>query len=60
MNSFFAIYGQPGIPLDFQLLTFFHALIAIPVHLIVLRARAKDAYYSFFSKEGYTIKNPND
>ena len=53
-----AMYGQPGtIPGDFLLLTFFHALIAVPVHIIILRARLKTGYKSLFSKEGYTIKD---
>ena len=54
----FAMYGQPGvIPGDFFLLTFFHALVAIPVHIIVYRARSKSGYRSFFSKEGYAVKD---
>jgi len=53
-----AMFGKPGvIPMDFFLLTFFHAVVAIPVHIIVYRARAKSGYRSLFSKEGYTIKN---
>tara|TARA_B100001250_G_scaffold405800_1_gene423840 strand:- start:628 stop:807 length:180 start_codon:yes stop_codon:yes gene_type:complete len=55
--NYFAIYGQPGVPMDFLLLTFFHALIAIPVHVIVFRARAKDGYTSFYSKDGYVVKD---
>ncbi len=55
--SLFAIYGQPGVPMDFLLLTLFHALVAIPVHIIVFRARAKSNYTSLFSKDGYTIKD---
>ncbi len=53
----FAIYGQPGVPQDFLLLTFFHALVAIPVHIIVLRARKTSNYTSLFSKQGYTVKD---
>ena len=55
--NLFAMYGQPGIPMDFFLLTFFHALAAIPVHIIILRARAKDGYTSLYSKEAYVVKN---
>ncbi len=53
----FSFYGHPGVPMDFWLLTFFHALVAIPVHIIVLRARSKTSYTSFYSKEGYVIKD---
>ncbi len=55
--SLFAMYGQPGVPMDFLLLTFFHALAAIPVHLIVLRARRTSGYSSYFSKDGYVVKD---
>ena len=58
-SSLFAIYGQPGVPMDFQLLTLFHALIAIPVHIIVFRARSRDGYKSLFSKAAYTVKGPD-
>ena len=58
LSPLFAMLGKPGvIPMDFFLLTFFHAVIAIPVHIIVIRARAKSGYRSLFSKDGYTIKN---
>ena len=45
--------------MDFQLLTLFHALVAIPVHVIVFRARAHDGYKSLFAKDGYVIKEPS-
>ncbi len=57
LSPLFAIYGQPGVPMDFWLLTFFHALVAIPVHIIVIRARSKSGYTSLFSKDGYAIKD---
>ena len=49
----FAMYGQPGIPWDFFLLTFFHALFVIPVHIVLFRWRAKDGYSSFYAKDIY-------
>ncbi len=55
--NLFAMYGQPGIPMDFMLLTFFHFVVALPVHIIILRARAKSGYTSFYSKAGYDIKD---
>ncbi|ABX08573.1 hypothetical protein [Prochlorococcus marinus] len=57
LSTLFAMYGQTGVPMDFLLLTFFHALVAIPVHIIIIRARATDGYTSFYSKEGYALKD---
>ena len=57
ISHLFGIYGQPGVPMDFWLLTFFHAVVAIPVHIIILRARSRDGYTSLFSKEGYPSDN---
>ena len=57
LPSFFAIYGQPGVPMDFWLLTLFHVLVAVPVHIIVFRARSTDGYTSLFSKDGYVVKD---
>ena len=57
LSPLFAMYGQPGIPMDFILLTFFHAVAAIPVHIIIVRARSTDGYTSFYSKEGYSVKD---
>ena len=51
LSTLFAMYGQPGIPWDFYLLTFFHALFAIPVHIVLFRWRAKDGYTSFYAKD---------
>ena len=57
LSNLFAMYGQPGVPMDFWLLTFFHAVVAFPVHVIVFRARSKTGYKSFYSKEGYVTKD---
>ena len=57
LHNIFAMYGQPGIPGDFLLLTFFHALVAIPVHILVLRYRAKTGYKSLFAKDRYVVKD---
>ncbi len=51
----FAIYGQPGVPLDFWLLTVAHAVIGIPLVITIMRARSVSGYTSFYSKEGYPV-----
>lgn len=51
LSPLFAMYGQPGIPWDFYLLTFFHALFAIPVHIVLFRWRAKEGYTSYYAKD---------
>ncbi len=43
--------------MDFWLLTIAHAVVAIPVHVIILRARSTTGYTSLFSKEGYAVKD---
>ena len=57
LSPLFAFYGQAGVPWDFYLLTFFHALLVIPVHIILFRWRAKDGYNSFYAKDVYVAKD---
>ena len=51
LSNFFAMYGQPGVPWDFYLLTFFHALFVIPVHIVLFRWRAQEGFTSFYAKD---------
>ncbi len=57
LTQLFGIYGQPGVPLDFWLITVVHALIGIPLVVTIFRARASTGYTSFYSKEGYPVDN---
>ena len=55
LTPLFAIYGQPGVPMDFFLLTFFHALFVIPFHIVLFRWRANSGYTSFYAKDYYVL-----
>ncbi len=57
LTPLFAIYGQPGVPMDFMLLTLFHALFVIPFHIVLFRWRAKSGYTSFYAKDYYVVKD---
>ena len=59
-STLFAIYGQPGVPMDFWLLTIAHAVIGGPLVINILRARSMSGYTSLYSKAGYEVKSAND
>jgi hypothetical protein len=57
LTPLFAIYGQPGVPMDFLLLTLFHALFVIPFHIVLFRWRAQSGYTSYYAKDYYVVKD---